>query len=461
MISGNLSSPQDLAEILSGLPGAKSGFLNLLSRNLFLSLALKGREVEGFYTNAEAGEEVVPESLLLYTVAELLLDTEGYFSFEEETAIEEFTEVSTDLESLVIRATILRKELDEVLPHIITTSVRLRSEEKAYEGKTLLQILTSSEDPVREIRRLKKLLGEGKVEIADIRRTEGVEEIGLDYVLEGVEYGKVNLFHILESLKSQGFTGFVEIEEGKKRAYVFFKGGKIFGAYPAKTEIFDLFLNTFGNLRASVVKIKEEFADTFAQAFVGRPLLSGEEKYLSLGKLFLTLLSLKEKGTVRIEGEEGTYIFIFKEGKMLSARRLERWSDNWRVLFKGPLRLYLYRGVHWKNVRYLFYLFLINKILHLLRKHGEEKELEEVITFVARKPNLYLEGGEINPSAPLGEKDEEELLALLSRISEVLVRRLGRRTFEEELENELSPYRDVLRILDLEEELSTARLGEE
>ncbi|NPB05993.1 MAG: hypothetical protein GXO03_00140 [Aquificae bacterium] len=452
MISGELRSAQELTELLSGLPGAKSGYLSVLSKNLFLSLRVENRKVKGFYANLEF-RKPVPSSLLLYALAELMLDTEGYFSFEPESAIEEFLPADEELEGLVIRATILRKELDELLPFVITPAATLRSKDEKLDGRTLAEILVSSEDPVTEARRLKKLFEEKLVSVARMEESGSVEEIGLDYVLEGVEYGKVNLFPIVDSLKAQGFTGFVEIEGESERAYVFFKGGKIFGVYPASVKLFDLFLNAFGNLKASVVKIKEEFVETFAQAFVGTPAVESEDRYASLGKLFLTLLTLKERGTVKIESPEGSFVFIFQDGKLLSAKRKDRWSENWRVLFEEPFRVYLYKEVRPQNVKPLFYLFLINKLLHLLRKHGLERERIKLVEFVARKPNLYLDGSYVNPSAPLSKEDEEELFNLLVSVSDSLVKHLGRTRFEEELENELSPYKDVFKILELPDAL--------
>ncbi|NPB08271.1 MAG: hypothetical protein GXN96_05015 [Aquificae bacterium] len=453
MISGSIKSPQDLVEVLSNVPKTKNGYLNVLSRTLFLSLEIKKNSVKGFHTNLDPGSVKYPESLLIYVLAEALSDTEGYFSFEESTAINDFYRVSIDLESLVIQATILRKELDEILPQIITTNVKLRSDEEKYNQKTLAEILVSSEDPISELRNLKMLLERERIGVYEIRKLESVEEIGLDYILEGVEYGKINLLKILESLKVSQFTGFVEIEDEGSFTYVFFKEGKIFGVHPARTEIFDAFLNMFGDLKASIIKVNDEFIDIFAQAFVGRPIISAEDKYISLGKLFLTLLTLKERGLVKIVKGDDVFIFIFRDGKLLSARRGKRWSENWSILFLSPARVYLYKDVYTENIHYLFYLFILNKILNILRKHSLEEELKLLIFKVAEIPSLYLEGSKVNPSLALSRKDEENLLKLLTEVTDRVIEKLGKERFESDLENELSPYRDVFRILDLSENL--------
>jgi len=453
MISGSISSPQDLVEVLSNISKTKSGYLNILSRTLFISLKVQKSTVVGFYTNFEIGEVKNPESYLIYVMAEALADTEGYFSFEETTAIDKFFEVNLDLESLIIQATILRKEIDDILSQIITTNVRLRSDEEKYDKKTLAEILASTEDPISELRNLKTLLEKDRIGVYEIRKVDSVEEIGLDYILEGVEYGKINLLKILESLKISKFTGFVEIEDNKKFTYVFFKEGKIFGVHPARTEIFDAFLNMFGSLKASIIKVNEEFIETFAQAFIGKPIIASEDKYISLGKLFLTLLTLKERGLVKIVKGDSTFLFIFKEGKVLSARRKNRWSENWKVIFFSPAKVYLYRNVYTENINYLFYLFILNKIINILKKHSLEEELKILIFRIAEMPSLYMEAFKINPSEALSKEEEEELLSLLTTITERVIEKIGKERFEGDLENELSPYKDVFRILDLSEEL--------
>ncbi|HIP43243.1 MAG TPA: hypothetical protein EYG91_04995, partial [Aquifex aeolicus] len=294
MISGDLKSPQDLLEVLSGIPQTKSGYLNLLSRNIFLSLKINKSTVEGFFSNIETDKVKNPLNALIFILSELLYETEGYFSFEEETAISSFREVKEDIESLVIKSTILRREIDEILSLIITTNVEFKSELSEYNKKTLFEVLADTDDILEKLRELKKFLEEGKVGISEIKKVESIEEIGIDYILESVEYKRINLLKILESLKVSNFTGFVEIEGKEREIYTFFKNGEIFGIYPVSVDIFDHLMEFYGDFKASIVKLNEEFIDTFAQAFIGKPVIASESKYISLGKLFLTLLSLKE-----------------------------------------------------------------------------------------------------------------------------------------------------------------------
>ncbi|NPA32346.1 MAG: hypothetical protein GXO04_01830 [Aquificae bacterium] len=455
MISGELKSPQDLLEVLSGLPQTKSGYLNLLSKNLFLSLKLSKSAVLAFYSNVELTPRSVPENALVFILSELLYGTEGYFSFEEDTAIKDFVSVSEDVESLVIRATILRRELDELLPQIITTNVVFRSEEKEYDGKTLFEILSSEGDIIDNLRRLKRLIEEGRADVLRIKEDENVEEIGLDYILESVEYKRVNLLSILESLKVSRFTGFVEIEGNDREIYTFFKDGEIFGVYPVSVEIFDYFMEVFGDFRASIVKLNREFVETFSQAFIGKPVIASESKYISLGKLFLTLLSLRQEGIVKIVQGKESYIYVFKDGKLLSARKNARWDENWRILLKKPDYVFLFRGIYPTNVNYLFYLFLLNKLKNILTKYSLGEELSQLVFRVAQIPPLFVKDGKINTSRTLTRREEMQVLKVFTDISEKAIERLGKEVFERELEEEVKPYKDILKILNLSGELET------
>ncbi|RUM29292.1 MAG: hypothetical protein DSY42_06835 [Aquifex sp.] len=455
MISGDLKNPQDLLEVLSGIPQTKSGYLNLLSKNIFLSLKITKSTVEGFFSNIETDKVKNPLNALIFILSELLYETEGYFSFEEETAISGFREVKEDIESLVIKSTILRREIDEILPLIITTNVEFKSELPEYNKKTLFEVLTNADDVLEKLRELKKFLEEGKVEISEIKKVESIEEIGIDYILESVEYKRINLLKILESLKVSNFTGFVEIEGKEKEIYTFFKNGEIFGIYPVSVEIFDYFMEFYGDFKASIIKLNGDFIDTFAQAFIGKPIIASESKYISLGKLFLTLLSLKENGIVKIVNGKENYIYVFREGKLLSAKKTDRWDDNWRILFPKTDYIFLFKDIYVANVNYLFYLFLLNKLKNLIVKYSLFDELNQLIFKIAEIPSLYIKNGRINTIKVLSKKEEKELLKIFITISEKVIEKIGKETFERELEEEVKPYKDILKILNLSSELYT------
>ncbi len=448
MISGDLKSPQDLLEVFSGIPQTKDGYLNILSRGLFLSLKISKSKVLGYFSNYEEKPEN-PINGLVFIISELLSDTEGYFSFEEMTAIREFIEVNEDIESLIIKSTILRRELDEMLPLIITTNVVFRSELEEYNGKSLFKVISGSGDIIDNLRKLKKSIEEGKAEISEIKKIESVEEIGLDYILESVDYKQVNLLKILGSLKASNFTGFVHIEGNEREIYTFFKDGEIFGIYPVTVDIFDYFMEFYGDFKASVVKINDDFVDTFAQAFIGKPIISSEGKYISLGKLFLTLLSLRENGIAKIVSGKNNYLYIFKDGKLFSVKKERKWEENYRVVFPKTDYVFFYKDIYIWNVNYLFYLFLLNKIRNLILKH-EITQAKEILTYrVAQFPAIYLKNGKVDAVRTLTKREERKLFNILLEVSEIVIKTVGKETFESEIEEEIRPYKDILKILNL------------
>jgi len=459
MISGDLKSPGDLLEILSGFPLSKSGYLNLISRNLFLSLKLEKSKVKGFFTNYEVENVRKPINALLFVLSEMLLDTEGYFSFEENTAISEFIPVEEELESLVIKATIVRKEIEEILPLIITSSAVFTSEKEEYKDRSLFEILSNVEDPIEELRKLKKLLESKEVEVKEFKESNSLEELGLDYILESVEYKKVNLLKILEALRNMKFTGFLEIEGDKKTLYTFFRKGEIFGIHPVSVEIFDYLMEYYSEFKASIVKLKEEFVETFAQAFVGKPVIASESKYISLGKLFLTFLSLREEGVLKIMRNGDSYIFIFRNGKLFSARKTKRWEENWKVLLADSQYTFLYREIYSTNVNYLFYVFLLNKIFNVIKKYSLKDSENFLIRKTAEIPFIYIKNSRIDVLKNLNKKEEKDILKFLLAVTEKVVNEIGRDKFEKEIEEELKPYGEILKVLNLSTDMGIVEEG--
>ena len=459
MISGDLKSPGDLLEILSGFPLSKSGYLNLISKNLFLSLKLEKSKVKGFFTNYEVENVRKPINALLFVLSEMLLDTEGYFSFEENTAISEFIPVEEELESLVIKATIVRKEIEEILPLIITSSAVFTSEKEEYKDRSLFEILSNVEDPIEELRKLKKLLESKEVEVKEFKESSSLEELGLDYILESVEYKKVNLLKILEALRNMKFTGFLEIEGDKKTLYTFFRKGEIFGIHPVSVEIFDYLMEYYSEFKASIVKLKEEFVETFAQAFVGKPVIASESKYISLGKLFLTFLSLREEGVLKIMRDGDSYIFIFRNGKLFSARKTKRWEENWKVLLADSQYTFLYREIYSTNVNYLFYVFLLNKIFNVIKKYSLKDSENFLIRKTAEIPFIYIKNSRIDVLKNLNKKEEKDILKFLLAVTEKVVNEIGRDKFEKEIEEELKPYGEILKVLNLSTDMGIVEEG--
>ena len=454
MISGSISNSQDLIEVLSTIPRTKRGYLNILSKTIFLALNIENGRVKGFFTNYEINKSKNPLALLIFVISEMLYETEGYFSLENETSIQEFIKVDGEIESIVIQATILRREIEEIIPFIITTNVKLSSESNPeYNGKLFGEIIVNAEDPIEELRKLKDLLERGLVHVKEIKHAGNIEEIGFDYILDGVDISRVNVIQLIEGLKRDNFNGYVEINKGNNLFYLFFREGKVFGLSPAEPQIFDTLLDPLGNAAVSIVRLKEEFIETFAQIYIGKPSIASEDKYISLGKLFITLISNLEEAVLKVIYGKEHYIFIFNEGKLLSAKRLDKWSENFKVSFPSPNFIFLYRNIYANNVVYIFYLFLLNKLKNILIRWNLNEELNELYKAIAHMPSIYIKDNVIVANKSLTKKEEKQLINLFIEVSDRAVEKLGREEFERELELELSPYKEVLKVLDITEDI--------
>lgn len=454
MISGSISNSQDLIEILSTIPRTKSGFLNVLSKTIFLALNVENGRIKSFFTNYEISRSKNPLSLLIYVISEMLHETEGYFSLENETALQEFVELDADIESVVIQATILRKEIEEVLPLIITTNVRLSSQKyPEYNGKLFGEILANAEDPIEELRKLKGLLESGDVKVKEIKHAGNIEEIGFDYILDEVDVSRVNVARLIEGLKRDNFNGYIEINRKGELVYLFFKNGKVFGISPAEPQIFDTLLDPIGKAAVSIVRLKEEFIETFAQIYIGKPGIASEDKYLSLGKLFITLISNMEDAVLKVVYGKEHYIFIFNEGKLLSAKRTDKWSENFKVSFPSPNFIFLYRNIYSNNILYTFYLFLLNKVKNILIRWKLTDELNDFYKAVAHMPSIYIKDDTVLATKSLTKNEEKQLMNLFVEISDRAIEKLGKEEFEREMELELGPYKEVLKVLDIAEDL--------
>lgn len=454
MISGSIASSQDLIEVLSTIPINKRGYLSILSKTTFLALNVENGRIKGFFTNYDISSSKNPLSLLIFLISEMLYEAEGYFSLEDSTAVENFIEIDVDVESVVIQATILRKEIEEVIPYIITTNVRLGSESNPeYDGKLFGEILANSDDPIEEVRKLKDLFERGVLRVKGIKQTRNIEEIGFDYIMDAVDTSRINLAKLIEGLKRNNFSGYVEIGEGDNLIYLFFKEGKVFGVSPVEPQVFDALLDSIGSVAVSIVHLKEEFIETFAQIYVGKPSIASEDKYLSLGKLFITLISHKEEAVLKVVHGKEHYVFIFKEGKILSAKRANKWIENFKVAFPTPNFVFLYRNIYSNNVGYTFYLFLLNKLKNVLVRWSLTEELNALYKAIAHLPFLYVKEDSISLTRALTKKEEKQLKDLFVEISDKTVEKLGKDVFEREMELELSPYKEVLKVLDITEEL--------
>jgi hypothetical protein len=101
------------------------------------------------------------------------------------------------------------------------------------------------------------------------------------------------------------------------------------------------------------------------------------------------------------------------------------------------------------NMSAVVYLFLINLVYGILLKHASDVS-QSVMGYVASSDIFLHEEGSIRYRKNPKEEDDA-ILSFLSILLDIGYRTLGQKKLEEALESALQPYRDVFKIMDVEE----------
>ncbi len=465
MFYGYIGDSRSLNDVITGLLQGRSGALELFVNRYFLSLKVR----EGFITEFKCDMDsfgkgkVNNYNLLVYCLAEMLSNPEGFFAFYEEAKEETNPlDVPIGIDELMIQATIVRRELDEIMDRIISPYATFKVVERDpeinfFEGKNIAEVVAlSGESIVSVMRRVKDFLVEGKLDIYEFRENEFGEELDIDYVMERVPLKRVNVVAILESLKNGNFSGIMRISLPAYTINLFYEDGEMFAIYPVDYDIFEFFLSPDRNAELSLISLDKSIVRFIAMKFLAQPEIDTvSSNFMEISKLFLGLSKFRKDALLFISERRGDRFIVFKEGRLLTSLiesdGMFRLSSS--LKFEEPyfLSLYFYKKV--ENVAPIVYLFMINEILSVFMKHSPAKMSTAVLGEAVKYPFLIFSEGKFRFVRNPGKEEEKELLKLLSFMLDLGAQEIGEEKQEEELEFQLRPFKDIFKVLDVEKYL--------
>ncbi|RMH79929.1 MAG: DUF4388 domain-containing protein [Acidobacteria bacterium] len=463
MISGYISSRQELVDLLNGYLSTRAGTLDIFFGSNIVSLCVDRGFVKGFRVTED--EHVYEgyknkRSLLLYKLTEFFERPEAFFTFREEKVECIELEEPIHAEEIVLQLQLANQELRSLMEKVITPMAVVRVLKKfddfdLYSDREIYQILVNSpRSLVEEIRRLKSLFSEGYIDISQFNPVKGIsEDAGVEYLFKRVELDKVSMPTIFESLQLSGFSGLVQIVSSDAQFEIYFKKGKLIAVYPYSIEIFDLLLSPPGGSYLNVVDIKTKIIDLILLKHSENKVVSGlPGSFVEMGKVLMGMNRERRTGMVTVYLEGTKYYLMYKDGILMSVV-----EDGWDGL-KGH-RTLVFSSVGWldiafyepmENVRIVCYLFLINILYGILLKHAGHIN-QSVLSYLSSSDIFKHEEGVITYRRM--PKDYDGVFAFLHFLLDMSYSMLGKEKLGEELQIALQPYRDILRIMKIEDYL--------
>jgi hypothetical protein len=462
MISGYLSSQQDFVDLINGFLFNKQGVLEIYLGGRSIELYIENGFIKGFYTDTEGlkAKEINKESLLLYSLFSMLDNPNALFSFKNAPEREYHFKLEEPIsaEGLILQLRLAHQEFKSLLNLIITPYATIRvlkpfENMQNYDGRTFVSvILTSNETLTSETRKLQEPLRVGFLDIGQFSTPEaGKRAYEVDYMVKDVNVKNVNMFSILESLGTSKFTGFISIRGASDNYELYFKRGKAVSLYPYNFDFFDFILTLQAGPVMDVVSMPEEILNKFILKHSKRKLISSlPHNFIELGKVFIGIVKDGFSGLLVLQKanermyfayENGVLLASFLEGEKLKIYNAEPYKDGFLadlVPFE-PM----------ENFLEVMHLLFINAVYGVILKHSNQ--VVQSMLYHLSSSDLFkvVEGSIYFRGDPKGRR--EEILGFLSFLLDIGYTILGKKKLEEELENSLHPYRDISKVLDIEE----------
>ena len=470
MFYGYIGDTRSLNDVITGLLQGRTGTLELFVNRYFLSLNVREGLVTEFGCDLPSGggKKVNHYNLLIYCLAEMISNPEGFFAFYDEEHRTKALPLENPVggDELMIQATVVRRELDEIVDRIISPYAIFKvtaGDPRAsfYEGKNLIEAISLSREPIIPVvREIKDLLLEGKLDIYEFRESDHQETPEIDYMMEGVPLKRVNVIAILESLRNSSFSGIAKISSTTYTINLFYENGDMFAVYPVDQDIFEFFLSPDKNAELSLVALDSSIVRFVAMRFLAKPEIDMvSSHFMEVSKLALGLSKHRKDALLLISEKHGDRYIIFKEGKLLmnmveSAGKF-RPSDSLKFTEPYFVSLYFYRKV--ENLASIVYLFMINEVLSVFMKRSPSKMNTLVLREAVRYPFIVLSEGKFHLVKNPGEEEEKGLMTLLSFMLDLGAQEIGEKKQEEELEFQLRPFKDIFKVLNIEKYLKVAQ----
>ncbi len=463
MISGYLSSQQDFVDLINGYLFNKRGVLEIYLEGRSIELYVENGYIKGFYTETEGlkVEEINKKSLLLYGLFDILDNPSALFSFKNSPEREYHFKLEEPIsaEELILQLQLAYQEFKSLLDLIITPYATIRvlkpfENMQNYEGRTFVSvILTSNETLTSETRKLQELLHAGFLDIGQFSPPEvGKNICEVDYILRDVSMKNVSIFSLLESLMMDKFTGFINIYDNYNNYELYIQKGKPIALYPHNFDFFDLLLTPRADLAIDVVSMPEEIINKFILKHSNRRLISGlPDSFIELGKTFMGIIKSGFTGLLMLQKANERMYFAYDNGVLL-ASLLEN-EKKLKICNADPYRDgFLVDFISFEpmeNFLEVMHLLFINVVYGVILKHSNQVE-QSIFNYLSSS-DLFkvMEGSIYFRVNPKGRR--EEILSFLSFLLDVGYKILGKKKLEEELENSLHPYRDIFKVLEVEE----------
>jgi hypothetical protein len=462
MISGYLSSQQDFVDLINGFLFNKEGVLEIYLEGRSIELYIENGFIKGFYTDTEGlkAEEINKESLLLYSLFSMLDNPNALFSLKNAPEREYHFKLEEPIsaEELILQLQLAHQEFKSLLNLIITPYATIRvlkpfENMQNYDGRTFVSvILTSNETLTSETRKLQELLRAGFLDIGQFSTPEvGKRIYEVDYIVRDVGIKNVNIFSVLESLRMSKFTGFINIYDNHNNYELYIQKGKAVALYPYNFDFFDFILTPQAGPVMDVVSMPEEILNKFILKHSKRKLISSlPHNFIELGKVFIGivkdgfsgLLVLQKSGErMYFAYERGGLLASLLEGEQLKIYKAEPYRDDFLV------DLIPYEQM--ENFLEVTHLLLLNVAYGVILRHSSQ--MVQSILYYLSSSDLFkvVEGSIYFRADPRGRR--EEILGFLSFLLDIGYKILGKKKLEEELENSLHPYKDIFKVLEIEE----------
>jgi len=462
MISGYLSSQQDFVDLINSYLLNKQGVLEIYLEGRSIELYVENGYIKGFYTETEGlkDEEINKKSLLLYNLFDILDNPSALFSFKNSPEREYHFKLEEPIsaEELILQLQLAHQEFKPLLNLIITPYATIRvlkpfENMQNYEGRTFVSvILTSNETLTSETRKLRELLRAGFLDIGQFSPPEvGKNICEVDYILKNISIKNVSIFSVLESLMMDKFTGFINIYDNYNNYELYIQKGKPIALYPYNFDFFDLLLTPRADLAMDVVSMPEEILNKFILKHSNRRLISGlPDSFIELGKTFIGIIKSGFTGLLMLQKANERMYFAYDNGVLL-ASLLE--NEKLKIYNADPYKdgflVDLISFEPMENFLEVMHLLFINVVYGVILRHSNQ--VEQSILYYLSSSDLFkmMEGSIYFRVDPRGRR--EEILSFLSFLLDVGCKILGKNKLEEELENSLHPYRDIFKVLEVEE----------
>jgi hypothetical protein len=462
MISGYLSSQQDFVDLINSYLFNKQGVLEIYLEGRSIELYVENGYIKGFYTETEGlkAEEINKKSLLLYSLFDILDNPSALFSFKNSSEGEHYFKLEEPMsaEELILQLHLAYQEFKSLLNLIITPYATIRvlkpfENMQNYEGRTFVSvILTSNETLISETRKLQELLSSGFLDIGQFSPPEvGKKIYEVDYILRDVSMKNVSMFSVLESLIMDKFTGFINIYDNYNNYELYIQKGKPIALYPYNFGFFNILLTPRADLVMNVVSMPEEIINKFILKHSNRRLISGlPDSFIELGKTFIGIIKSGFTGLLMLQKANERMYFAYDNGVLL-ASLLE--NEKLKICNADPYKdgflVDLISFEPMENFLEVMHLLFINVVYGVILKHSNQM-VQSILHYLSSS-DLFkmIEGNIYFRVNPKGRR--EEILSFLSFLLDVGYKILGKKKLEEELENSLHPYRDIFKVLEIEE----------